>query len=168
MHLAQKNLSSELSSKGIAIEQVFIRYFKYSDEIQRNIEDKKLKDQLVFKNQAEAKAAIEAANLTKVIEEGEAQLKIGMEKGYAYVTRKDAERDLYVRSKHARADLLVSRANAYKTKLKNNALKVKGSENLVGLEMAEVLEGVDLIILPSDGKDGLNPLNLDSVLNLFD
>ncbi|MFT5171002.1 MAG: regulator of protease activity HflC (stomatin/prohibitin superfamily) [Candidatus Marinamargulisbacteria bacterium] len=168
MKLAEAKLSAELAEKGIGIEHVLVRHFRYSDEIQNNIEDKKLKDQLVFKNQAEAKAAMEAANLTRIIEEGEAILKIELEKGKAYVIRKRATQDLYSRKKHASADLLVSRANAYRTKLNNSALKVKGSENMVGLKMAEVFEGIDLIVLPSDGKGGLNPLDLDAVLELID
>ncbi|MCG8617560.1 MAG: SPFH domain-containing protein, partial [Desulfobacterales bacterium] len=56
---ARENLNRELAPKGILVEHVLVRYFKYSDEIQKNIEEKKLKDQLVFKNQAEARAAVE-------------------------------------------------------------------------------------------------------------
>ena len=95
MRLAKFKLDEELSSKGIQIDNVLIRYFRYSDEIQRNIEEKKLKDQLVFKNKAEAKAAIELAKLSKTIEEGEALLKVELEKGNAYVTKRNAEELLY-------------------------------------------------------------------------
>tara|TARA_A100001015_G_C15009368_1_gene722268 strand:- start:290 stop:1327 length:1038 start_codon:yes stop_codon:yes gene_type:complete len=168
MHLAQKNLNAELASKGIKIDDVFIRYFRYSSEIQKNIEDKKLKDQLVFKNKSEARAATEAALLAKVVEEGEATLKIELEKGNAYRIKRNAERDLYVRTKKAAANLLVRQAEATKTKLKNIALKGKGSDNMVGLKMAEVFEGLDVVILPSDGKSGINPFNLDSLLNIID
>ena len=47
-------LNRELNPKGIKVEEVMVRYFRYSKEIQKNIEEKKLKDQLVFKNRAEA------------------------------------------------------------------------------------------------------------------
>jgi hypothetical protein len=56
----------------------------------------------------------------------------------AYVTRKIAEKDLYVRSKNAEADLLVKLAEAEKVRLKNDALKGVGSERMVGLKMADV------------------------------
>jgi hypothetical protein len=46
-------LNKELVSKGIQVEHVLMRYFNYSKEIQKNIEEKKLKDQLDFKNIAE-------------------------------------------------------------------------------------------------------------------
>ena len=59
----------------------------------------------------------------------------------AYITTKDAERDLYVRKKHAEADLLVKLAEAKKTQLRNDALQGAGSDRMVGLKMAEVMQG---------------------------
>jgi hypothetical protein len=39
---------------------------------------------------------------------------------------------------------------------------------MVGLKMADVYKGLDIIVLPSDGPSGVNPLDLDNALNLFD
>ena len=153
--------------KGIEIEHVLIRYFQYSDQIQTNIEDKKLKDQLVFKNQAEASAAAEAAKLKQVIQEGKANMQVKLEEGDAYVIRRNAERDLYSRTKRAEGDLLMKLAEAQAANLNNTALRGAGSENMVGLKMADVLKGLDVIILPSDGPDGVNPLDLNKNLELF-
>ncbi|MBI5042967.1 MAG: SPFH domain-containing protein, partial [Nitrospirae bacterium] len=166
--MAKELLNKELNSKGIKVEEVLARYFKYSDEIQRNIEEKKLKDQYVFKNQSEAKAASEEAVLKKIVQEGEARVSVKLEEGRAYVTKKNAEKELYARKKEAEADLLVQLSEAEKIKLKNAALQGKGSERMVGLKMAEVYKGINLIILPSDGKGGINPLDLDNTLRLFD
>jgi regulator of protease activity HflC (stomatin/prohibitin superfamily) len=165
---AKNKLNEELKDKGIVVDFVLVRYFKYSDEIQKNIEEKKLKDQLVFKNQAEARAAVEEAKLKKVEQEGIVNVSVEMEKGKAYVTRKNAEKDLYYRKKTAEADLLVKLADAEKVRLKNEALKGKGAERMVGLKMADVYKGMDIIILPSDGPAGVNPLDLDKALHLFD
>lgn len=93
---------------------------------------------------------------------------VEMEQGRAYVTRKIAEKDLYVRTKKAEADLLVKLAEAEKVRLKNDALKGVGAERMVGLKMADVYKGLDLIVLPSDGTAGVNPLDLDNALKLFD
>jgi len=166
--LAKKMLNRELNDKGIIVEQVLVRYFLYSEDIQKNIEEKKLKDQLVFKNRAEGRAAGEEAILKKVIEEGEANLTVKLEEGHAYVTTKLAARDLYVRKKKAAANLAVKLAEAESLQLKNAALEGQGSERLVGLNMADALKGVDVLILPSDGPSGVNPLNLDRTLKLFD
>lgn len=149
------------------VEHVLVRYFEYSEDIQRNIEEKKLKDQLVFKNQSEARAAIEEAKIKKVREEGEAAIKVELEKGRAYVTRKNADKEAYVRKKRAAGDLLYKLAEAKKTKLINDAYISRGSKRLVGLEMAKVLEGIDLIVIPSDGANGINPLDLNKIQKLF-
>ena len=98
-------LEEEFESKGLVADEVLIRYFEYSEAIQENIEEKKLKDQLVFKNIAEAEAAREYAKLRKVKEEGEAQVRLTIEEGYAYVERRRAEQELYVRKKEAEANL---------------------------------------------------------------
>ena len=167
-HEAMVRLNRELASKGIVVDQVLIRYFRYSDEIQRNIEEKKLKDQLVFKNQAEARAAEEEAELKRVIQEGEWQVHVKLAEGEAYVTRRLAERDLYVRATSARADLLIQLAEARRTELRNEALQGQGSDRMVGLEMAKVLQSLDVVILPSDGENGVNPMDMETMLELFE
>jgi len=166
--IAKKMLNEQLNEKGIEIEEVLVRYFKYSDEIQRNIEEKKLKDQLVFKNKAEGRAATEEAILKRVMEEGEANVAVKLEEGAAYVVEKNSEKDLYVRSRRAEADLLIKLAEANRTELKNNALKTAGADRLVGIQMAETLKGIDVIVLPSDGENGFNPLDLRGSLDLFE
>lgn len=165
---AKQKLNEELNPKGLEIEHVLVRYFRYSPEIQKNIEEKKLKDQMVFTNQSMAKAAKEEAVLKKIVQEGVVIAAIELEKGKAYVTKKNAERDLYVRTKTAEADLLVKLAEAEKVRLRNEALKGEGSEHMVGLKMAEVYKGLDVVILPSDGQNGINPLKLDSAMKMFD
>jgi regulator of protease activity HflC (stomatin/prohibitin superfamily) len=161
-------LNRELKTKGLSVEQVLVRYFRYSDEIQKNIEEKKLKDQLVFKNQAEARAAIEEATLKKIVQEGKVLVDINLEEGKAYVTRKRAEKALYLRKKTAEANLLVKLADAEKVRLKNEALEGRGAERMVGLKMADVYKGLSVVILPSDGSAGVNPLDLGNTLELFD
>ena len=106
--------------------------------------------------------------MKKIVQEGRVLAEVEIEQGKAYVTRKLAEKDLYVRSKKAEADLLVKLAEAEKVRLKNDALKGVGSERMVGLKMADVYRGLDLIVLPSDGQAGVNPLDLDKALKLFD
>jgi len=165
---AKDLLNRNLSEYGLRVDNILVRYFRYTDEIQKNIEEKKLKDQLVFKNQAEGRAATEGAKLKKMIQEGQAGVDIKLQEGRAYITTKDAERDLYVRSKHAEADLLVKLADANRTQLRNTALQGTGSDRMVGLKMAEVYKGIEVLVLPSDGANGVNPLNLEQTMKLFE
>ena len=165
---ARDYLNRDLADYGIEVDQVLVRYFRYTDEIQKNIEEKKLKDQLVFKNQAEGRAATEGAKLKKMIQEGQASVDIKLQEGDAYKVTKQADRDLYVRTKHAEGDLLVKLAEARKTQLRNDAMQVSGSDRLVGLKLAEAMQGIELLVLPSDGVDGFNPLDLTKTMRLFD
>ena len=164
---ALEQLNAELESKGLKVEHVMTRYFRYNDEIQKNIEAKKLQDQLVFKNQAEGKAATEAAKLQKVSQEGEMHVKVTIQEGEAYKTKKDAEGEYYTRSKEAEADLLVKTAEAKAIEMKNNAMQEIGSERKVAMEMVKVLEGLECVIIPSGGENGLNPLDLQRIIQLF-
>jgi hypothetical protein len=43
-----------------------------------------------------------------------------------------------------------------------------GSENLVGLRMADALRSTKVIVLPTDGEGGMNPLDLRAMLRRFD
>ncbi len=168
VQLAKELLNSDLTQYGLRVDNVLVRYFRYTDEIQKNIEEKKLKDQLVFKNQAEGRAAAEGAKLKKVIQEGQAAVDVKLQEGRAYITTKEAERDLYVRTKHAEGDLLVKLADAKKTQLRNDALQGAGSDRMVGLRMAEVYKGLEVLVLPSDGTNAVNPLNLEQTMKLFE
>ncbi len=168
VHQAREIMNQELRPKGLEVEHVLVRYFQYSEEIQKNIEEKKLKDQLVFKNQAEARASAEMAKLKKTVEEGKASVQVKLQEGQAYAVRRKAEADLYSRTRKAEGDLLVRLAEAQRTALKNQALGGAGADVLVGLQMAEVYRGLRVLILPSDGQGGLNPLNLEQTLKNFE
>jgi hypothetical protein len=44
---------------------------------------------------------------------------------------------------------------------------VIGYDRKVAMEMAGVLAGLDTVIVPTGGADGVNPLDLDGMLGLF-
>ena len=50
----------------------------------------------------------------------------------------------------------------------NQALRGVGSENMVGLRMADALRGTRVIVLPTDGEGAMNPLDLKTLLKRFD
>lgn len=81
---------------------------------------------------------------------------------------KEARKDRAAHIQASEADLLEKPAEAEKVHLKNDALKGSGSERMVGPKMADVYKGLDVTILPSDGPDGVNPLNLNRAMQLFD
>ena len=80
----------------------------------------------------------------------------------------EAEADLYRRKRAAEGDLLVKLAEAQGTELENQALRGVGSENMVGMRMADALRGTRIIVLSTDGEGGMNPLDLKTLLRRFD
>ncbi len=165
---AESQIRTELEKVGISIEHVLIRQYYYNQAYQAQIEEKKIQDQLKFTNISQAEAAKEQAKKLEIDAQGRANVQIEIQRGNAEVTKIQAEADAYQRKRHAEADLLVQIATAKGTELENSAYQGMGSENLVGMEMAEVLKGLDVIIVPAGGKGGVNPLDLDQSLRLFD
>ncbi|HEX8818551.1 MAG TPA: SPFH domain-containing protein [Archangium sp.] len=165
---AQKLLIEELTPKGIKVTHVLLRQYRYDSRYQQAIEQRKIQDQSVFKNQAEAAAAQAEAEKNRIIAEGEATVQVELARGNAEVAKLNSGADLYRRTKAAEGDLVVKLARAKGIELENAALRGGGSENMVGLKMADVLGGTQVIVVPTDGAGGVNPLDLNAALKRFD
>lgn len=165
---AFEQIKKELLEKGIEVQYLLIRQYYYNQAYQAQIEEKKIQDQLKFTRVSEADAARELAKLQEITAEGKANVAVERQRGHAEVTKIQAEADAYKRTREAEADLQVALATAKGTELENAAYQGVGSENMVGMEMAEVLDGLEVIVVPVGGKNGVNPLDLDQSLKLFD
>jgi regulator of protease activity HflC (stomatin/prohibitin superfamily) len=166
-HAAHDQLAAELGPYGIVVDAVLVRRYVYDGRYQQLIEGRKIKDQTVFLRQAEAKAAIEQRKRDTIVAEGRATQEVELERGRAEVEKLRAQADLYQRKRASEGRLLVELADAKGTQLENAALQGAGSENLVGLKMADALKGTRVIVVPTDGKDGTNPLDLGDLLRKF-
>jgi hypothetical protein len=160
-------LNRILSDKGINVEHVLVRYPKYHPAIQERIEGKNIQEQARFANIAKAAQSAAEAELKKVVQEGQAAVSIRLMTGSNYVTRKVAAMQSYQTMKQSDADTLVQKAEARKTELMNQAYQGVGSERVVAMEMAEVLNGLQYILVPAGGQNGFNPLDLDAVARAF-
>jgi regulator of protease activity HflC (stomatin/prohibitin superfamily) len=165
---AQRLLTEDLAPMGATVTHVLVRQYRYDKRYQTAIEQRKIQDQTVFKNQAEAQAAQAEAAKNRIVAEGAAAVEVEFARGNAEVEKLRSEADLYTRTKAAEGELVVRLARAQGTQLENTALRGVGSENMVGLKMAETLQGIDVIVLPSDGDNGTNPLDLNQMLRRFD
>jgi regulator of protease activity HflC (stomatin/prohibitin superfamily) len=165
---AQIQIAAELKEKGILVDHVLIRQYYYNPAYQAQIEEKKIQDQLKFTRVSEAEAAKGLAKLQEIVATGKATVAIEGQRGQAEITKIRAEADAYKRKRMAEADLQVQLATAKGTELENSAYEGGGSENLVGMQMAEVYKGIEVIVIPAGGKGGVNPLDLEQALKLFD
>jgi regulator of protease activity HflC (stomatin/prohibitin superfamily) len=165
---ALQDLNAELLPTGVRVVQVFVRRYVYDSRYQQAIEQRKIQDQTVFKNQAEAELATATAERDRIAAVGAASVKVELARGEGEKKKLEAEADLYTRKRHAGGELAVQLAEAEGTRLENEALRGVGAENLVGLKMADVLKGTRIIIVPTDGDNGTNPLDLKTALKRFD
>jgi regulator of protease activity HflC (stomatin/prohibitin superfamily) len=160
---AKELLEKELAPAGLQVWSVMVRQYAYDERYQNAIEQRKIQDQMVFKNRAEALAAAEEAEKDRVTAEGQARIAVETQRGASEVDKIDAEADLYARKRVADGDLLVELAKAESQRMENDALSAAGASNVVGLKMAAALGNVQMIVVPTDGPGAVNPLNLDSL-----
>ncbi len=162
--IARQMLTDDLEISGIQVWNVMVRHYTYDERYQEAIEQRKIQDQTVFKNRAEAFAKSQEAEKNRVLAEGAATVDVEKERGTSEVRKIDADAELYFRKQIAEGDKLVALAEAEAVRLRNDALQVPGAGNLVGLKMAEVLQSTEVIVVPTDGASGANPLNLEDLL----
>ena len=161
---ARDLLETELAPAGIQVWAVLVRHYSYDERYQGAIENRKIQDQTVFKNRAEAAAAIEEAEKNRVLAAGQAIVDVEKERGAAEVRKINADAELYSRKRNADGDLLVALAEAESSRLENEALSAAGASNVVGLKMAQAISNTQLIVVSTDGPGGVNPLKLDQLV----
>jgi regulator of protease activity HflC (stomatin/prohibitin superfamily) len=162
---ARKLLTEDLKTWGLEVSVVLVRDYTYDTRYQQAIEQRKVQDQTVFKNKAEAAAATQEAEKNRVLAEGRATIEVEKERGRAEVRKLAAEADLHFRQKVAEGDKLVALAEAEGTRLENEALQQAGASNLVGLEMAKALQGTTVIVVSTTGAGAMNPLDLNRMVS---
>lgn len=166
--MALEDLNAEIAPNGVRITGVFVRRYSYDKAYQDAIEQRKIQDQTVFKNIAEAEMAQADAERKRIEAEGEAAMKVELAHGDAEKQKLDAEAELYQRTQAAEGQKSMKLAEAEGTRLKAIAYQGTGSEYQVGLKMADALKNTKIIVIPTDGEGGTNPLDLKSALKRFD
>ncbi len=162
----RESLNALLKEFGVAIDHVLVRQYYYESGYQQQIESRKVQDQLVFTNRSLAEAQKEDAARRKIEAEGKANADVEQQRGDAEVTKIRAEAELYKRKKESEGDTLVKIAEAKGTSMVNASYASAGSDNLVALEMAKVLEGIEVLVV-SDTKNGMNPLDVEAMLRML-
>ncbi len=151
---------------GIEAFQILIRDFHYQPEYEKAIENRKLADQTTLLNQSRSASSKEAAEVARIQAKGVAMAKVEVARGNAEAEKIRADARLYLELKKAEADQLVQTAKAKGDALIANAMTGPGGRRIVALQMAEVLKGLDKIVVQSGGKQGVNPLDLKSLLKM--
>jgi len=129
----KRELNQKFKENGLELADVLIRQYDYPNTFQQLTEQKKLQDQSVLTNRALTKQAEVETRLKQTVAEGQNLINVKSAEFQAQITDINAQRDLYERSRHAEADLLVKSAEAQGTELINRAMEGAGSDKLLKL-----------------------------------
>jgi regulator of protease activity HflC (stomatin/prohibitin superfamily) len=132
-HQLKLELAKRFKENGLYLADVLIRQYDYPDTFQQLTEQKKIQDQSVLTNRALAKQAEVETRLRQTAAQGQNSINVRTAEFQAEITGINAQRELYERSKHAEADLLVRKAEAQGSAMINQAMEGPGSDKLLKL-----------------------------------
>ena len=132
-HHMREELSAKFKENGIQLADVLIRQYDYPDTFQSLTEQKKIQDQSVLTNRELTKQAEVETRLKQTVAQGQNLINIKTAEYQAQITGINAQRELYERSRHAEADLLVRKAEAEGSEMINRSMEGPGSEKLLKL-----------------------------------
>jgi regulator of protease activity HflC (stomatin/prohibitin superfamily) len=161
---ARKALEAELTQWGLQLFGVLVRDYSYEERFQHQIEARKNEDQRKFKNQAETLRETRLQEKNRRVADMQRQIESTRGDGDLAVRRINADAELYYQQQVAEGDRALAIADADAARLERNALEVTGAGNLVGLEMAEVMNGTSVIVVSTTGPGAVNPLDLNALV----
>jgi regulator of protease activity HflC (stomatin/prohibitin superfamily) len=161
-HQLKLELARRFRENGLYLADVLIRQYDYPDTFQQLTEQKKIQDQSVLTNRALAKQAEVETRLRLTAAQGINSINVRTAEFQAEITGINAQRDLYERSKHAEADLLVRKAEAQGSELINRAMEGPGSDKLLKLRKGlALLNGIKGPIYINEDPTDLGRLSSD-------
>jgi regulator of protease activity HflC (stomatin/prohibitin superfamily) len=140
---AEHLLRERFSERGFRVEKLLLRNFRYADNYEKSLRDKKVAVQLAEKNRKESLVNEEKAKLRQIESKGNAAITIAQSEVEARIARIRAEAELYSSQTHARADREVNVAQAEAKRLKADALTRAGGRYVVALETAKMFDNID-------------------------
>jgi len=162
---AKAALQDILGPMGIIVEKVLTKDYRFNDEYQKAIEDKKVADQRAEKNKAAQGAARE--EYKRKLEEAKGEVNKMVADADGQYQRAKIEVDAYYEKQRMIAEAIKAEgiAEAKGIHEMNVALAGGGGEALVKLRIAEALQGKKLLLLPvSEGGMNLKTTDVNRLI----
>ena len=140
---AEGLLRHHFAERGFAVEKLLLRNFRYADNYERSLRDKKVAVQLAEKNRKESLVNEEKARLQQIESKGNAAITIAESEVAIRIAKVQAESELYSSQVRARADTQVNVAQGEAKRLKAEALTQQGGRYVVALETARMFDNID-------------------------
>jgi regulator of protease activity HflC (stomatin/prohibitin superfamily) len=163
---AKDVLQEMLGPLGIIVEKVLTKDYRFNQEYQKAIEDKKVADQQVQKNKSAQHAALEEYKRKLEEAKGEVNKLIADADGTYRKAKIEADANYEKQQLIAEAIKAEGVAEAKGIREMNNALAGSGGEAFVKLRIAEALQGKRILLLPvSEGGMNLKTTDINKLIN---
>jgi hypothetical protein len=140
---AEEVLKQRFSERGFKVEMLLLRAFRYAENYEKSLRDKKVAVQLAEKNRKERLVNEEKAKRQQIESKGNAAITIAESEVQAKIAKIRAEAELYSSQTRARADKEVNVGAAEAKRLKADALTQAGGRYVVALETAKMFDNID-------------------------
>jgi regulator of protease activity HflC (stomatin/prohibitin superfamily) len=160
---AMEEMNMFFEPKGIEIMDVLIWDFKFKDEVEAAIIGSVIGTAKIDMEASLKEAEAARSEWERLLAENYAAVDAEMARGDAETRKLEAQAQQYLDQKQAAGRRLILEAQAEGKGRINQALGGRGGQVYVGMEYAEALKGIELIVLPSGGE-GVNPLDADRTL----
>lgn len=152
---ARAVLQEILNPLGVIVERVLPKDYRFNPAYQRAIEGKKVADQLVEKNKAATRAAVE--EYRRKVEEAKGEVNKMVAKADGEYQQAKIMADAYYQRQVNIAKAIESegKAEAEGIRKMNAALAGSGGKTMVKLKVAQALAGKSILLLPL-GNGGIN------------
>jgi regulator of protease activity HflC (stomatin/prohibitin superfamily) len=147
IHESEAYLAERFKERGFKVERLLLRSFRYADNYEKSLHDKKVAVQLTEKNRKESLVNEEKAKLKQIESKGNADITIAESEVNAKISKIRAEAELYASQVRARADKEINVAGAEAKRLKADALTTGGGRYVVALETAKMFENIDAAVM---------------------
>ena len=162
---AKEVLQEMLGPMGVIVEKVLTNDYRFNEEYQKAIEDKKVADQQVQKNRSAQHAALE--EYKRKLEEAKGEVNKMIADADGTYRKAKIEADVYYEKQALIAEAIKSEgvAEAKGIQEMNQALAGAGGEAFVKLQIAEALQGKRIILLPvSEGGMNLKTTDINRLI----
>jgi regulator of protease activity HflC (stomatin/prohibitin superfamily) len=140
---AQDSLSKQFAARGFKVENLVVRNYRYAENYEKALQEKKVAVQLAEKNRKESLVNEEKAKLQQIESKGNASITIAESEMNARISKLKAEAELYSSQVRAKGDKEVNVAGAEAKRLKADALTSAGGRYVVALETAKMFDNID-------------------------
>jgi hypothetical protein len=139
---AEAFLRTRFAERGFKVEKLLLRNYRYADNYEKSLQDKKVAVQLAEKNRKEGRVNEERAKLQQIDSKGNAAITIAESGVNTEIAKIKAEADLYGSQTRAKADREAGLAASEAKRLKSEALTQTGGRYVMALEIAKMFDNI--------------------------